>query len=82
MTNKVNSTSLTFTAVEGADDFMLDVQWSPTLAEALEAVGGDENKLPPSHKMMLLIVGKVLSPAIAFNRSETTDKPAAVSELH
>lgn len=74
MTNKVNTTTLTFSAVEGEPDFMLNVDWEPSLAEALAAVGGDESKLPPSHKMMLLIVGKVLSPALTFGDPSKSSK--------
>jgi hypothetical protein len=74
MTNKVNSTTLTFTAVDGEPDFMLNVEWEPSLAAALEAVGGDEDKLPPSHKMMLLIVGKVLSPSLSFGDPNKSSK--------
>lgn len=74
MTNKVNTTTLTFSAVEGEPDFMLNVDWEPSLAEALSAVDGDESKLPPSHKMMLLIIGKVLSPSLTFGDPSKSSK--------
>lgn len=74
--NRVYTASMTFSSVEGEDHFTLDVDWKPSLVQALEDVGGDEQKLPPSYRMMLGMISNVLNPSVAYE-AELKGLPAA-----
>lgn len=68
---------MTLTSEEGADHFTMDVVHEPSLPQVLQEVGGNVEDLPPSYKMLLLMMEGTLGRAASlygmeFDEVETT----------